>query len=587
MKRIAMTMQDPNLLNDKEIIYSESRWLLALETSGLGVCDWLPQENIIYFSARWKTMLGYAITDLVDKYETWVSLLHPDESEQVCSDLCQRIEDSETERFQLEFRLRCKEGNYRWLLAQVKVVARDTQGRALRVVATHADIHEAKLLHERAHYLAFYDQLTGLPNRQMLVDLATRVLDRAQRTKDHVAVCVLDIDQFKLVNDALGHEQGNLLLARLAARIQGQLRVSDLMSRLSGDNFALFLPGLDEQGVRSFVTRLQAAAAEPFSIVGGQSFYIRFSLGIAFFPDDGDTINTLLHHAEEAMYESKAQGGNQVTVFNVEIGKRLHRRIQLEVGLREAILHESLDVRLQPQIALATGELVGFESLMRWTDESGVISPAEFIPVAESSGLIVPMGYWMLEQIIALLSHRQENHQKMLPIAVNLSPIQFRQHDLADRIGQLLHRYGVDGCWLHLEVTESMVLHDQILAGRMITQLHDLGVCWALDDFGVGCSNFAYLQAHAFDVLKIDRQFVEGVGRNRQQQAIVRGMIELSHALDMHVLAEGGSLEDMSILRQLGCDRVQSFALAEPLTVQQAAALMTEQSMPWQKRLIS
>lgn len=562
----------------------ELRWRLALETSGLGVWDWYPQTEQVYFSPIWQTMLGYASGELVAHVNTWVNLLHPEDEEAVLAIVYRHIDNAESDHFQLEFRLRCKDGGYRWVLGKGDVVERDAQGRALHLIGTHTDIQDAKLLHERAHYLAFYDQLTGLPNRQMLVDMATRVLDRAQRISDPVAVCVLDIDQFKLVNDALGHDQGDQVLMQLAQRLQAQLRVSDLMCRLSGGGFAVFLPGFDEQGVSPFVARLQAAIDSPFSVIGGgQPLFIRFSLGIAFFPVDGKSINTLLHHAEEAMYEAKRHGGNQTVIFNAEISQRLHRRVQLEVGLREAIIHEGLDLQLQPQIALATGKLEGFESLMRWQDGETAISPAEFIPVAESSGLIVPMGYWILEQVIALLASWQENKQPMLPIAVNLSPIQFRQHDLADRIGQLLHRYGLDGRWLHLEVTESMLLQDQVLAGKMIDQLHGFGVHWALDDFGVGCSNFAYLQAHAFDVLKIDRQFVEGVANSRQQQAIVRGMIELSHALDMQVLAEGGDVNDIAVLRLLQCDMVQTFALAAPLSARDAGVLTQVETMPWQR----
>ena len=579
------------VLNNDLSTHLELRWRLALETSGLGVWDWLPQDNQVYFSPRWQTMLGYAEGELAQTLSTWIGLLHPDEKESVLSSVYRHLGVNNTSTvvppFSLEHRLRCKNGRYRWILGQGQVVERDLlTGEVIRFIGTHTDIQESKLLHERAHYLAFYDQLTGLPNRQMLVDLAARVLDRAQRIGDPVAICVLDIDQFKLINDALGHEQGNLVLVELAQRLQSQLRTSDLVCRLSGDNFALFLNGMDEQGVRAFITRLQTTVEASFSVIGGsQPFLIQFSLGIAFFPIDGNSINTLLHHAEEAMYEAKRLGGNQLVIFNADIRQRLHRRIQIEIGLREIILEESLDLRLQPQIALATGKLVGFESLMRWQDGENAISPAEFIPVAESSGLIVQMGYWILEQVIALLSRWQENKQPIVPIAVNLSPIQFRQHDLADRIGLLLQRYGVEGCWLHLEITESMLLQDQLLAGKMIAQLHGLGVNWALDDFGVGCSNFAYLQAHAFDVLKIDRQFVEGVATNRQQQAIVRSMIELAHALDMQALAEGGSVADMAMLNQLKCDMVQSFVLAQPMSTQLATELCLTSQMPWQEAL--
>lgn len=560
------------------------RWRQALEGSGLGVWDWWPQRQQVYFSPQWKTMLGYAPHELADEVSVWHELLHPDEREAVLAQMRAFLAPGGEDQFMLEFRLRCADGSYRWVASRGQVMQRDAAGWGERLLGTHADIHAMRQAHEQVHFLSYHDALTRLPNRQMLLDMASRMLERAGRIGDPVAIGVLDIDQFKVMNDALGAGQGDALLQQVADRLAATLRGSDLVARLAADSFGLLLPGMDEQGVRSFVLRLQQLLAHPLVLPGhDQPFSIRFSMGIAFYPEDGQDVETLLHHAEEAMYEAKRQGGDQLVVFNAEIHERLQRRILLESGLRVAMQRGELAVCLQPQVMLADGALIGFEALMRWEHpEDGAVSPAEFIPAAEGCGLIVPLGYWILESVVALLARWQASGQPMAPIAVNLSPVQFRQRDLAERIGRMLSEHGVDGCWLHLEVTESMLMHDEALAARTMRQLRAQGVCWALDDFGTGCSNIAYLQVQEFDVLKIDRRFVVGLAQSVEKKALVRGMIEMAHAMGLKTLAEGPDAADLPVLRALGCDMVQGFVLGMPVPVEEASTRYLKDVRPWQ-----
>jgi len=426
---------------------------------------------------------------------------------------------------------------------------------------------ERRQAEEQVRYLESHDSLTGLANRRAFLEGLSEALQRTARDKTQIAVLCLDIDKFKEINDAADHAGGDQVLREIGARIKLTLRDRDLLARLSGDEFAIALVDITNLGdVMAFMNRLIEALRSPFQ-VADKDLVLTTSVGIAMAPADGDKATTLLRHAAIALSRAKGDGGQRMCFFEPSMDKALQRRRLVEQELRLALGRDEFDVVYQPQYDLTTERQIGTEALIRWHHPvHGKIAPGHFISVAEDTGLIVPIGEWVLRRACS----DAVTWKEPLTVAVNLSPAQFRDGDIADTVAQILKETGLDPARLELEITESLLINDTEEVLSKLNRLRDLGVAIAMDDFGTGYSSLSYLARFPFSKIKIDRQFVRNMTRDPAMRAIVKTIIALGKSLDVTITAEGVETEEQAqMLREFGCSQVQGFLYGYPGAAEQ------------------
>ncbi|QKZ05016.1 putative bifunctional diguanylate cyclase/phosphodiesterase [Pseudomonas eucalypticola] len=450
-----------------------------------------------------------------------------------------------------------------------KCPLRTPDGNLLGVLGISNDITRLKETQAALERLAHYDAITGLPNRVLFHQRLSEAIRLAMPHDRHVAVLVLDLDGFKTVNDTLGHPTGDLLLREATVRLQRNLRPGDLVARLGGDEFAFVMPvHRQPEEVISRLPLLLACLQEPFDLEGSRVL-ITASMGLALYPADGSTADALLRHADTAMYAAKEGGRNDYRVYQRHMTQHMQERVSLEHALRRALENQELEVWYQPKLSLADGQLAGAEALLRWRDpHAGLVSPADFIPLAERTGLIVPMGEWLLDQVCAQLRAWRDHDRFDGHVAVNVAVPQIERSDFADTVTRALQRYQLPARLLEVEVTESLFLESRQLARSVLGRLQAMGVTTAVDDFGTGYSSLAYLHLLPVDNLKIDRAFIQELPHSPTHMAITRAIIQLGHALKFRVTAEGiETAEQYEFVRQAGCDVGQGYLIARPMPV--------------------
>jgi diguanylate cyclase (GGDEF)-like protein/PAS domain S-box-containing protein len=428
----------------------------------------------------------------------------------------------------------------------------------------------------RLAYLAQFDPVTGLANRTLFADRFSQMIVQARRRGTPLGVLFIDLDDFKLVNDRLGHSAGDVLLAETARRLQAAVRSGDTVARISGDEFAIVLADLARADDAAVVAqKILDRLAEPV-VLGGEQTFVTASIGIAAFPGDGGDVETLLGAADAAMYRAKQSGRNAYQFFTAEITQRTRARAQLAFELRRALERGEFALAYQPKFDLASGKACGAEALLRWMHpERGVVSPAAFIPVLEDTGLIVQVGEWVIRRACEDLKLWIGSGLQPMPVAVNLSARQFRQKDLDARIRALVGAAGVDPALIELEITESQLMEDPEHAIRTMHALRERGIRIAIDDFGTGYSSLAYLTRFPVKSLKIDRSFVADVFSDHADAAIVRTIIEMAHQLGFTVVAEGVETDrQAAFLRQFGCEQAQGFLFARPMPAADVSVLI-------------
>ncbi|HEY8605987.1 MAG TPA: EAL domain-containing protein [Noviherbaspirillum sp.] len=465
-----------------------------------------------------------------------------------------------------ESQVRQRNGNIIWISENARAV-RDASGRVQFYEGTVVEITERKMYEARIRYQATHDALTGLPNRNLLYDRLQQAIESARRGGETAAVAFIDLDQFKFINDSLGHQVGDELLKVVTGRLKSCMRASDTIARQGGDEFVLVLrQQKGAESVTGTVRRIIATVAEPW-LVNGIRLQVTCSVGISVFPGDGDDAETLLRHADSAMYKAKELGRNSFEYFSAEMNLHATERLETLNSLRQALANDEFVLHYQPKVHLASGAVVGAEALLRWhSPQRGLVSPAQFVPLAEESGLIVDIGEWVLRSACAQNVAWQREGRPTIPISVNLSPRQLTRGDIVEVVRGVLDCTGLAPHFLELEITESVVMRDVDQSLETLRRLKALGVRVSIDDFGTGYSSLNYLKRFPVDTLKIDRSFVSDIAVDQDDAAIVKAIISLAHILNLNVVAEGVENEDQHrFLFDNGCDDVQGFHFGRPL----------------------
>ena len=564
---------------EEALMESEERYALATRGANDGLWDWNLKTNTLYYSSRWKSIFGYSENEIGASPDEWFTRVHPEDVEQLRTKVSYHLEGHTTD-FQGEYRMRHKDGTYLWVLSRGLAV-RGTDGAAYRMAGSISDITSRKRAEEQIIHDALHDALTGLPNRSLFMDRLGRVFERTKRLDEKLfTVLYLDFDRFKLVNDSLGHAVGDQLLIASARRLELCLRSIDTVARFGGDEFVILLEDIACLEEAMLVTeRIQSELALPYNLNGHQVFN-SVSIGIVMSTPDYDNPEEILRDADTAMYSAKALGRGHHAVFDRTMRDQAMTRLDLETDLRMALERQEFFVDYQPIVSLETRGIIGFEALVRWLHPSrGVVAPAEFIPAAEETGLIIPIDQWVLRESCRQMRKWQEElpMDPPLTISVNLSAKHFGQPDLAKQIALVLQETGLDACSLKLELTESMIVEDSRAVSSVLSELGALGVQVQIDDFGTGYSSLGYLHRLPIDTLKIDRTFISKMGMSGNGSEIVRTILVLAHDLGMKVIAEGvETLDQLTRLRGLECEYGQGFLFAKPVDKTAAAALIAE-----------
>jgi diguanylate cyclase (GGDEF)-like protein/PAS domain S-box-containing protein len=545
---------------------SEKRYRLLFERNLAGVFRTTLAGRVLECNQAAASMLGY---DSPKDIVTSADDLYYCASDRDAFITKIKAEGSVTNR---EMQFRRKNGDRTWVMVNVSL-ANDDSGSGEILEATLVDITERKAAEERARSLAYYDGLTGLPNRTLLRDRLSMALATARRQKHRVALLFLDLDRFKVINDSLGHSVGDLLLQEVAARLNRCAREQDTVARLGGDEFLIVLTKVnDTPDVAVAAERFMDAMTTPF-VIRGHSLGLSCSLGISIFPDHGGDGETLMTNADAAMYSAKDVGRNNFQLFTADMNSEAAERLALENGLRSALAKNELFVLYQPQMDVVSGKITGLEALLRWQHpELGLVPPSRFIRIAENSGLIIAIGEWVIRTACSQACKWQVEGLPPVSVAVNVSAVQFRQEGFPTTIRKVLHETGLDPQYLELELTESLLLSNADASISVLQQLVDMGVGLAIDDFGTGYSSLSYLKRFPVSKLKIDRSFIRDVAVNPDDAAITTAIISMARGLNLKVVAEGVENEaQVSYLRKQQCDRIQGYYFSRPLAAPDVA----------------
>jgi diguanylate cyclase (GGDEF)-like protein/PAS domain S-box-containing protein len=553
---------------------SEQHFRAYFDRAMVGMASTSPGKEWLEVNDALCEMLGYMREELMGM--TWADLTHPDD---LAANLVQfdRILSGEINEYSIENRFVRKDGTIIYVRRSPRAV-RKADGSLDYIVAWIDDITQRKRDEQQIQQLAHFDLLTGLPNRALFTDRINRAVNMAQRSNSQLVVMFLDLDHFKNVNDNLGHRVGDALLMEIARRLKSAIREEDTVSRLGGDEFILLLPNTDADGAAHVAEKLLERISR-LCRIEQHELVVTPSIGIAMYPDDGRDFETLSQCADVAMYRAKHDGRNNYKFFTAEMQIHSARILQLENALRSALLRDELSLHYQPQVSLESGRIIGVEALLRWKHpELGHVSPAEFIPIAESSGQILQIGEWVLNTAARQMKSWMDSGIAPMIIGVNLSAVQFRHPNLPEMVTRILDSVQLPAQYLELELTEGVAMDDPLGAIAMMDKLHARGVRMSIDDFGTGYSSLSYLKRFKVYKLKIDQSFVRDITDDPEDKAIVNAIISLADSLGLKTIAEGVETEgQLAFLREQGCDEVQGYYYSKPLSADDFEAFMLVQ----------
>lgn len=556
----------------------EERWRFALDSTGAGVWDLDIPANRILLSDRCKAMLGFSEDEIGSRMDDWQQRIHPDDLPGLKA-ACQPLFDGLRETFTNEHRKRCKDGSWKWIQVRGMVAARDAAAAPLRLIGTHLDISVRKEAEETIQRQANFDPLTQLPNRRLFLDRLSQEITKSRRANLPLGLLLIDLDEFKEVNDTLGHDVGDILLQEAARRIRRCVRDADTVARLGGDEFTVMLTELPDHTthVEDIAQKIIARLAEPFQL-GNETAYVSASIGITLFPTDAGDIDSLMKHADQAMYAAKKQGRNRFCYFTATMQEAAQTRLKLSRELREAVAGNQFTAHFQPIVELSSGRIHKAEALLRWEHPThGLVDPMNFIPLAEETGLINAIGEWVFSESARRAKAWRSQFGTDFQVSVNMSAAQFRSAGRMQTEAWLshLHDIGLSGANLIVEITESLLLNVHADVTDLLFRFRDAGIQIAIDDFGTGYSSLAYLKRFPIDYLKIDRGFVRDIETDPNDMALSRAIIMMAHELGLKVIAEGVETGGQrGLLSAAGCDYAQGNLYAAPLSPAAFEALL-------------
>jgi diguanylate cyclase (GGDEF)-like protein/PAS domain S-box-containing protein len=556
---------------------SEERWKFALTGAGEGVWDWNLETDEVFRSGQWFKIYGYATSEVGNTATDGRKLMHPDDVARAVEEMNAHLHGL-SDIYSSEYRIRCKDGSWKWILSRGMIVSHAADGKPVRMIGTHTDISERKRYEEEIFRLAHYDKITGLANRVLFQHRLQQDIQIAKRSGQSLALMYLDLDRFKEINDTLGHEMGDRLLEGVATRLRECVRSSDTVARLGGDEFTIILNHQNRlTDVEVVAQEVLDHLSQPFLLVGEQ-LYVSASIGITIAPEDGSDAEGLLRNADQAMYAAKSVGGNSFHFFTASMQDASLKRMHITADLRTAIAQDQFELHYQPIVELATGAITKGEALIRWNHpDKGLISPADFIPIAEEKGLIVEIG----NQVFLKASQQVRQWRQQIPdfqLSINKSPVQLKQNR-NNRLDWLRHlqEIGLPGEALAIEITEGVLLDASENVVSLLQGFYEAGVHMAIDDFGTGYSSLSYIKKFHIHFIKIDKSFTAGLKPGSENLALCEAIIVMAHKLGMKVIAEGVETEEEHrLLRDAECDFGQGYFYSRPVTAERFEALLEQ-----------
>ncbi len=577
-----------------ELVKSESRVAKAQRIAGLGIWEWDLTSNMIFPSQECFELIDIAGTDKGLHYNELLEVVHKAERISLVRIFQSMKKDQASAKF--DCRLRGRDGTTRVVHIEAEVEY-DSRGRAIKVHGILQDITDRREAEDRIRHLANYDSLTGLPNRRLFREQLGAAVERARRDRRHLAVLFVDIDNFKRINDTLGHHAGDALLNEVAYRLSNCVRNSDVVTRdvnglaeapnlnavarLGGDEFTVLLDQVvNAENTDAIANRILKAVQQPV-MLSGQECFVSVSIGIAMYPGDGLTVDEMIRNADLAMYAAKEAGRNGAALYTPQLDAATHRKLEISNALHKALERGELRLHYQPQFDISTGKIIAAEALMRWQRGERLVPPDEFIPMACETGLILPMGDWAIREACEQVARWRDAGKPVIPIAVNVSANAFLQHDFVAKVKASLASVNVAASFLEIEITETMLMQDLKQSVQILEELADFGVRLSVDDFGTGYSSLSYLRKLPIDTLKIDRSFVGEMYEGSDDEAIVSAIVALARALNLRVIAEGvETLAQANLLNLHGCYLMQGYFYSRPLAIAAFDEFVAKKSFP-------
>lgn len=559
---------------EENLKVSEERYQLAVEGAKDVLWEWDAQTQKITFSDKISQIVGADVNIQNIAFDGLRELIHPESRDRVYESLLEHMEGL-IPYFRSEFRLKISTGEYKWVLCHGTAMRND-EGKVLRMAGSVTDISERRKSEDQLRYLAYYDQVTGLPNRSNIREHISHSLFIAQRDNTRGALLFLDIDNFKMINDTFGHSFGDEVLKQLGADLQKKCKGNNVVARFGGDEFVILKPVIEDQKeIYETISDIMHMFSSPM-VINNYHVFPTISIGVAVFPKDGNMTELLLKNADIAMYEAKEQGNNTFVFFKPSMNDAVVQRMEMDRDLRNALREDEFELVYQPQVNSKTGRIETVEALIRWNHpHKGIVFPDEFIPFAEDTGLIVSIGEWVIRTACRQNKAWQDKGYDPICVSVNISALQLRRWDFVDLIREILEEVELDPSYLEIEITESKLMESLEDNISILNRLKGMGVRIALDDFGTGYSSLNYLQLLPINNLKIDRSFVNDITNDRNRRYIAEVIIALAHRMNLMVTAEGiETKEQLDMLTSKKCDRLQGYLLSRPLPIDKIDALI-------------